>query len=59
MENKNNGCSEATYRMIVKGRPIKIKFKETETVGLKERIRDILTESYEERCLEKLKNFSK
>ncbi len=41
--------SSPVFRFHLNGMPITIRFSDTESQNIKDRIRDILTESYEER----------
>lgn len=43
--------SNNSFRKIINGKEVKIAFSETESVGVKERVRDILTNSFEEQFL--------
>lgn len=46
-ENQKN--KNPIFRIDINGAAVTVKFSDTETAGVKARIRDILTESYEER----------
>lgn len=46
-ENKVNGSP--VFRLNLKGAVVTVRFSDTETADVKNRIRDILTESYAER----------
>lgn len=46
-ENNNNG--NPVFRLDIGGAAVMVRFSDTETTDIKDRIRDILTESYEER----------
>lgn len=48
-----------TIKTIIDGKIVEIAFSENESVGLKERVRDILTNSFEERCLDSPKDSRK
>lgn len=46
-ENKKSGSP--VFRLSLKGAAVTVRFSDTETDDVKSRVRDILTESYEER----------
>lgn len=46
-ESKKSGSS--VFRLNINGAAVTVKFSDTETADIKDRIREILTESYEER----------
>lgn len=46
-ESKKSGSS--VFRLDINGAAVTVKFSDTETADIKDRIREILTESYEER----------
>lgn len=47
-ENQEKGSP--AFRLDINGAAVTVRFSDTETADVKARIRDILTESYEERC---------
>lgn len=49
----------SAFKMTIRGKPVLVSFCKTESVGLKDKVRDILTESFEERYLETVKQYSK
>lgn len=49
----------SAFTMMVSGKPVIVSFSKTESVGLKDEVRDILTKSLEERYLESVKQYSK
>ena len=57
--NKEKLADRSAFKMIIRGKPVFVSFSETESVGLKDKIRDILTESFEERYLKSVKQCSK
>lgn len=46
---ENNNSGNPVFRLDISGAAVMVRFSDTETADVKERIRDILTESYEER----------
>lgn len=52
-------ADKSAFRMIIKGKPVFISFSKTGSVGLKDKVRDILTESFEERYMKSLEMSSK
>ena len=46
-ENQKNGSP--VFRIDINGAVVTVRFSDTETADVKARVRDILTESYEER----------
>lgn len=49
----------SAFTMTIIGKPVLVAFSKTESVGLKDEVRDILTKSLEERYLESVKQYSK
>ena len=48
----------SAFTMMVNGAPVLVAFSKTESAGLKDEVRDILTKSLEERYLESIKQKS-
>lgn len=46
---ENNNSGNPVFRFDMGGAAVTVRFSDTETADVKDRIRDILTESYEER----------
>lgn len=46
---ENNNSGNPAFRLDIGGVAVTVRFSDTETADVKDRIRDILTESYEER----------
>lgn len=56
-ENQRN--SSPVFRFNINGSPITITFSDTESKDVKARVRDILTESYEERIQKRIQECAK
>lgn len=56
--NKERLADRSAFKMIIRGKPVFVSFSKTESVGLKDKVRDILTESFEERYLKSVKQYS-
>lgn len=47
-------CGNPVFQLDIDGTVVVVRFSETETADIKARVRDILTESYEERFQRKI-----
>lgn len=53
MQGQDN-CSQPVFQLRLDGFDVIVRFRAEDTCGVKDRIRDILTKSYEERIMEDL-----
>lgn len=55
---ENSRAGRSAFRMTAKGKTVFVSFSQKETQGVKDNIRDILTESFEERYLKAVQQSS-
>lgn len=60
MSDINNDClgDKLVVKKVVKGKLVFVSFSKNESVGLKDSMRDILTDSFEKRYMESVKQSS-